>query len=548
MGRGISLPVAYGRLIGEGQCSTQEATQHSKQEEWIWEYVLKNCQDFSIATRLLEAIPIPDTPFIKKLAILKLLSLDVEAGCYAERDLFALQGLERLARDETRKELEEEEDEEENVGVVDREEGQQGGDEKTRRRWRRREMDSMWSKVGVLVKAELALQHLRDGKEDWEGFTDALDRHWGDVVQDTEEPDFCQGNNIKCDLWSLKANHRLSKFILAENKRETVDELVKRFLALAWEDVGQVLLEKVDEDIVNGRYVPGGEKRPRECEDNSDGGADPKKKRVRKTLLASLDGEEAEMSRPPWSGESERPVTRRLRRRCYESEALQTPAVDKAVNELKSSRYNLRKQVRDPLPEAVEVARSLREDTSTANGSLNQQGQPDQQQQEAQPDEPPQPSGSGNRQEERAQLDANLTSKQQEQQAQALGNAAGKGKMSMMERNHTARTREWNDDDDDIEEDTSPSASRRVNLPSSSTKAPSPLQKIEPKVSLLRRRKIKRWTAREEEALRKGVEIFGKGRWKAILQSNLDVFDNRTEVDLKDKWRNIEKAEGIKRD
>ncbi|XP_021724094.1 uncharacterized protein LOC110691462 [Chenopodium quinoa] len=59
-----------------------------------------------------------------------------------------------------------------------------------------------------------------------------------------------------------------------------------------------------------------------------------------------------------------------------------------------------------------------------------------------------------------------------------------------------------------------------------------------------RRKKI-RWTAEEEETLKKGVEIYdqGNGRtilWKSILEYGDSVFrKGRTAVDLKDKWRNI---------
>ncbi|XP_055961090.1 uncharacterized protein LOC126673714 [Mercurialis annua] len=56
---------------------------------------------------------------------------------------------------------------------------------------------------------------------------------------------------------------------------------------------------------------------------------------------------------------------------------------------------------------------------------------------------------------------------------------------------------------------------------------------------LKKRRPVKRWTLEEEDALRGGVEEFGKGNWKLILRFKQDIFGNRTEVDLKDKWRNM---------
>ncbi|XP_072176061.1 uncharacterized protein [Diadema setosum] len=47
------------------------------------------------------------------------------------------------------------------------------------------------------------------------------------------------------------------------------------------------------------------------------------------------------------------------------------------------------------------------------------------------------------------------------------------------------------------------------------------------------------WSDEEVENLRKGVERYGTGRWMEILLSF--KFDNRTNVQLKDKWRNLAK-------
>ncbi|KAF7817276.1 uncharacterized protein G2W53_031245 [Senna tora] len=59
--------------------------------------------------------------------------------------------------------------------------------------------------------------------------------------------------------------------------------------------------------------------------------------------------------------------------------------------------------------------------------------------------------------------------------------------------------------------------------------------------TLKRRRKGKRWTSLEEQMLHDGVNKFGKGNWKAILTFYDEIFKEagRTEVDLKDKWRNM---------
>jgi len=46
-----------------------------------------------------------------------------------------------------------------------------------------------------------------------------------------------------------------------------------------------------------------------------------------------------------------------------------------------------------------------------------------------------------------------------------------------------------------------------------------------------------RWTQEEESYLVDGVKKFGKSKWKFILSSY--TFRNRTNVNLKDKWRNL---------
>ena len=58
------------------------------------------------------------------------------------------------------------------------------------------------------------------------------------------------------------------------------------------------------------------------------------------------------------------------------------------------------------------------------------------------------------------------------------------------------------------------------------------------------RRKISRWTAEETSQLIHIVTIYGKGKWKQVLEAGNEqgIFLSRTSVDLKDKWRNLERA------
>lgn len=55
-----------------------------------------------------------------------------------------------------------------------------------------------------------------------------------------------------------------------------------------------------------------------------------------------------------------------------------------------------------------------------------------------------------------------------------------------------------------------------------------------------RRRKKVYWTSAEVDCLLDGVDKYGVGNWKVILEQGKDVFlAHRTNVDLKDKWKNI---------
>ncbi|KAJ6361049.1 hypothetical protein OIU77_004975 [Salix suchowensis] len=135
-------------------------------------------------------------------------------------------------------------------------------------------------------------------------------------------------------------------------------------------------------------------------------------------------------------------------------------------------------------------------------------------------------------------------------------------KPSLMERNATARTFEWDDSIDDSSEGTGDQMNRihldrpkrravspltsegtgdqmnRIHLDSPKRRAVSPLKKYE-LARIAKRRKPKRWSQEEEDALRESVKKYGKGNWKLIWNSRRSVFQERTEVDLKDKWRNM---------
>ncbi|KAF1324579.1 Telomeric repeat binding protein, partial [Globisporangium splendens] len=55
------------------------------------------------------------------------------------------------------------------------------------------------------------------------------------------------------------------------------------------------------------------------------------------------------------------------------------------------------------------------------------------------------------------------------------------------------------------------------------------------------RRRTMFWSEEEEECLRNGVEMYGLGKWRTILDAGAGIFSkHRTNVDLKDKWKNLQ--------
>ena len=95
------------------------------------------------------------------------------------------------------------------------------------------------------------------------------------------------------------------------------------------------------------------------------------------------------------------------------------------------------------------------------------------------------------------------------------------------------------DDDDDIETHGTPGVRHARTPPRANIHHPGPVNK-------LRRPKII-WRQEEIEALKKGVKKHGKGKWALIHSDYHHVFKifGRTQVDLKDKWRNLEKSGSV---
>ncbi|KAL3530975.1 hypothetical protein ACH5RR_010297 [Cinchona calisaya] len=197
-----------------------------------------------------------------------------------------------------------------------------------------------------------------------------------------------------------------------------------------------------------------------------------------------------------------------------------TPEVNEVQEALKSSSLELKAVVKDPLPEALHLAETklssiARKDTSNKPVKENCAGA-----------NPSVAESSGTVQANGGTLDNHNSEHQKDAP-----------KPSLMARNGTACTLQWDDSIDGLSEE-SPNIGTGVQLPSPKRGVVAPL-KIYGMNNLKKRRKMKRWSTEEEDTLRMGVDKYGRGNWKFILNAYRDVFEGRTEVDLKDKWRNM---------
>nr|XP_023913427.1 uncharacterized protein LOC112025000 isoform X1 [Quercus suber] len=205
-------------------------------------------------------------------------------------------------------------------------------------------------------------------------------------------------------------------------------------------------------------------------------------------------------------------------------DSLPTPEVNMIREALKSSSLELQAVVNDPLPEALHLSETIiadmvKKDKIHEPSVENQSGK---------------------------DIDALNPSVDKGVAAQTTDSGCGNQscipqgnatRPSLMERNGTAHTYEWEDSIDGSPGGMTNRAGR-PHLPSPKRKIVSPLKKYEV-TKFVRRRRLKRWSLLEEDTLRTGVQKYGKGNWKLILNSYRDIFDERTEVDLKDKWRNM---------
>ncbi|XP_062190309.1 uncharacterized protein LOC133893328 [Phragmites australis] len=106
-------------------------------------------------------------------------------------------------------------------------------------------------------------------------------------------------------------------------------------------------------------------------------------------------------------------------------------------------------------------------------------------------------------------------------------------KRCLMERNPGASTYEWDGLGDS--DDERPLEKRQ--LP--------PFERKSKHSSTLSHKTRKKWSEIQEKTLLEGVEKYGKGNWKDIKMAYPDIFEDRSTVDLKDKFRNMERHQCV---
>ncbi|KAH6814474.1 hypothetical protein C2S51_023492 [Perilla frutescens var. frutescens] len=194
---------------------------------------------------------------------------------------------------------------------------------------------------------------------------------------------------------------------------------------------------------------------------------------------------------------------------CRNYSSPRSAEVSKAREALELSSMELRAVVKDPLPDALRVAEAI-------SGQARQDKNQD-----------PAKSNDGR---------PNLFIVDVAGVVQSSDNTKNVPRPSLMERNRSARSYEWDESIDGSQEDIACRAVLQLSTPKRINTSPLKLYDIN---NLKKRRKGRRWSLLEEDTLRAGVEKYGKGNWKVILTVYQDVFEGRTEVDLKDKWRNL---------
>ncbi|GAV58619.1 Myb_DNA-binding domain-containing protein, partial [Cephalotus follicularis] len=461
---------------------------------WIIEFLLRQSIDHYEINKVLNVLPVPNNcPKIKKLVLLRSIQTEISDASVSETILEMLEIIEELDRQEK-------------IRITG-------------------SMKAAYCAVAV----ECTVKYMIVNKDRKGKYLDAVNMIWrgrvASMVESNESELVSDGllkwrEEIEAAIWDVK----MSKKLLEKNTRNDALKKVRVYLGEALAISGPPFL-KLAMRMMKKVKEKGKDSEPEGSGDatkeigNSSVGTKRKHLPVysRHRCPAKITG--------PLELEEEDDAA------CSKYDSLPSPEVSKVQEALKASALELPALVKDPLPDALRMAEAVISHMAenienleplAVNQIENDKGATNL----------PNLIGTGS-------VEEPVQAKEGDRLNQSCGHRNNLPKPSIMERNGSARTYEWKDSIDDSPGETSNHPSRKI-LPSPKRKAVSPPRKDE-LTKFARRRKRKPWSLEEEDALFKAVEKFGKGNWKLILNSNRHLFVQRSEVDLKDKWRNMTK-------
>ncbi|PWA40884.1 homeodomain-like protein [Artemisia annua] len=464
---------------------------------WILEFLLRqNTLDDETLNNLIHILPIPNTnPRLKKSLILRKIESDIKTGTIADHIIDYLESIIEL-------------DITENVYKPS---------EALKEAYR---TIAMYCTIKSIEKNDKNEQSVENENEN---FANELKRVWSERVREMEECD-----NVRDEMlsWVKELEARIMKvdvceIVLAMFKELDVVEVLSKYVNEAREMMGPSFIEVACETVLGDRELS--------KELGLDGGL-----LGRDVDVADVHSEGNEASRARVLPKNKQishishgrlgthrgaKIVDPMETSHDQCNGIPTPEVDRVKEALEKSSSELHAVVKDPLPEALRYAESLNVNTSGENMARDHDV------------------GASTRNNDE------VPSSSHDRKGKALEADGGEGlrgdqnerrKPSLMERNSTAHTVEWSDSIDTSDEG-SPTRPH-LNTPKKRTVSPLSIYNIN---KLAKQRKKRRWTVVEEDALRTGVHKYGKGNWKLILSMYRDIFEDRTEVDLKDKWRNL---------
>ncbi|PSS14173.1 Telomeric repeat-binding factor like [Actinidia chinensis var. chinensis] len=474
---------------------------------WVLEFLLRQSFDDRVLNALLRVLPISnDDSRLKKAMFLRRIESEIAKGSVSEKVLEFLERIEEL-------------DYEEKVATPEA-------------------MKRAYCSVAV----DCTLRFL----DEREKYFDAVKRIWSGKVwkMDRLEDVGLVSDELVCwkdDIEAAVCDSSVCENVRMKSKGIEALKAVRTYVAKAWESMGPSFLEvvagTVSDDAMRevlgwgsvGKYEQVVGERGASLPDLSHDLTvhNGNKEMQRGVVLPVRKHVAFKRSRGATSGTSrgskiDDTEEMDVRKSSNKYDCLPTPEINKVQEALRTSSLELQAAVKDPLPAALQLADNV---ISSMGGESMIQGPSVGQGKVDAPDP-----FVGTRAETAPDNEANRDN----QCCRPQNNVP---KASLMARNSTAVAYEWDDSIDTLPEG-SPGRGCRLHLPTPKRRLVSPLKKHE-NMNYVKRRIRKKWSTMEEDTLRTGVQKFGTGNWKVILNSYRDVFEERTEVDLKDKWRNM---------